>query len=153
MSFMKNLNILRLQIANLETQYEGSQGSPLPSGNIFSVGDQVELVLADGVDLLLSVAVDGKPYPVDNLVGVFDTDHVDLTFSAARGTVTGQRIYRSVDDGDFVALTPDIGAEDTSYEDTDVSAGHSYAYYVVGVNVNGESLPSITVTVWYPEPE
>jgi len=155
MSLMADLVELRIYLEQLKGTYgdDYTNASPMPVGTMLKLTDMLQTTLVDGAELLLSVVVDGKPYPVDRLEGVLDTDHVDLTFDKAKGTVTSQRVYRKVDDGDFAAITPDLGAEDTSYVDTDVSADHLYSYYLVGVNGNGESLPSATVVVAYPPPE
>jgi len=150
-TFMDQVKKLRLEMDRMKGQYgdDYTNSAPVPVGRLIELNDLIQQALLSGVELMLSVFAEGKPYPPDHVDAVFDVDHIDLTFEAARGTVDAQRVYRSVDGGDFAAIVPDVGATDTGYEDADVSSDHSYSYYVVGVNENGESLPSMIVVEDY----
>ena len=64
---------------------------------------------------------------------------------------TSYRLYRATEGADATALAD---VEGTEYTDTDVTVGHSYDYYLVGVDADGrESSPSETLTVSVVDPD
>lgn len=154
MSFVDDLQGLRDFVSLIKNRYGSSHQNSgyITTGEMVEFVDRTETVLLSALDVFVDVVVNGLPYPPDKLTGVLDGAEIDLEWIAAMGDVDNQRVYRDEDGGGFAALVPDIGAGDTTYTDSTVSAGHTYSYYIVGVNVNGESDPSNTVVVDYPSP-
>lgn len=150
--FVDKLEGLRAAIVRIKSTYGSGYDSSagMDVGTVIGLFDRMEDVLLAALDVFVDVVVNGKPYPPDKLTGVFDIDHVDLEWVAALGDVDNQRIYKDDDGGGFAAIVPDVGAGDTTYVDNVVVSGHVYSYYVVGVNVNGESDVSNTVIVSAP---
>lgn len=79
---------------------------------------------------------------------------VDLTWTApssSTDTVTGYHIYRQLSGGSSQQLGSTSGESTTSYTDSSVQEGDTYAYYVVSVDASGnESTPSNTYTANIP---
>jgi fibronectin type 3 domain-containing protein len=61
---------------------------------------------------------------------------------------TGFRIYRKVNGGSY-SLYQSLAANTSDYEDTNVSVGNNYTYYVVAYNANGESAHSNEVSLTF----
>ncbi|MDA0335022.1 MAG: fibronectin type III domain-containing protein, partial [bacterium] len=76
-----------------------------------------------------------------------------LRWSAAGAPgVSGYRVYRSVDGGEYTRLT-DVAASVTEYPDRSVADGHQYRYYVVARGAGGESSADAVVrTLWRAPP-
>ena len=66
---------------------------------------------------------------------------IQLNWTLGSGTITGQRIYRRVDGGAFV-LWQSVAANAISAQDSGVTMGHLYDYYVVAFNGAGDSAAS-----------
>jgi hypothetical protein len=79
---------------------------------------------------------------------------VDLSWSAPSNSpdpVTGYHVYRSSDGGNTYQLLNSSANAGTTYEDTIVQSGQSYAYYVTSVDASGvESAPSNTIDTTIP---
>ncbi|HSX30595.1 MAG TPA: fibronectin type III domain-containing protein [Candidatus Saccharimonadales bacterium] len=85
------------------------------------------------------------------LTASLGSNEIDLSWTAATDDtgVTGYRVYRSVNGANAQLLTTVTG---TSYPDTAVTQGNSYAYTVTAVDAaNNESAPSNLVTVNDPD--
>lgn len=151
-SFVDKIEAVRKYIETLKLQYGADYQNPaaIGVGRLIEFADITEDALFAGLEVFIDVIVNGKPYPPDKVVGAFDTDHIDLGWTAAMGDVTSQRIYKDDDGGGFSAIVPDVGAGDTTYVDSAVASGHTYLYYVVGVNGVGESKESNTAVVYVP---
>ena len=70
---------------------------------------------------------------------------IQLTWQDLSSNEQGFRVYRKVDAGSF-GLWRTLGANVTNTQDTGVSVGHLYQYYVTAYNALGESGPSNTVS-------
>ena len=79
---------------------------------------------------------------------------VDLSWSAPSGSadpVAGYHVYRSSDGGNTYQLLNSAVNTGTTYEDTVVQSGQSYAYYVTSVDASGvESAPSNAIDATIP---
>jgi len=88
------------------------------------------------------------PTPVQDLFQETDDSLVNLKWgepwSEGLSSVEGYRIYRGTE-GEEIEFLDEIGAEKSSYEDTDVQNEVTYGYYVTAFNDNGESFRSDTV--------
>jgi FtsP/CotA-like multicopper oxidase with cupredoxin domain len=71
---------------------------------------------------------------------------IDLSWSDNSGNETGFRIERATGAGAFVEIGT-VAADVTAYSDTTVLSGTFYSYRVIAFNVDGDSLPSNTVTI------
>lgn len=60
--------------------------------------------------------------------------------------ITGYNVYRKLAGGSSFTLLASVAAGTTSYADSAITAGQSYAYHVTAVNSAGESAPSNDVT-------
>jgi hypothetical protein len=75
---------------------------------------------------------------------------VNLTWQDNSNNETNFRVERRVLNGNFAALTPVLGANITTFQDTTASDGTAYEYRVFAVNAAGDSLPSKTASVTTP---
>jgi hypothetical protein len=66
---------------------------------------------------------------------------IAVSWSDPAADMQGFRVYRSVDEGDYVPWQT-LNPGNTYVEDTDFDVGHLYSYYVVAFNDAGESAPS-----------
>lgn len=86
-----------------------------------------------------------------NLAAVLNGNKVDLSWNTpsfdGNSVITGYRIERSVNGGPFEVLVANTGSPATTYADTAIVAGTSYAYRVYALNAQGQSIASNTVTI------
>ena len=87
----------------------------------------------------------GKPAPAVNLTAKVGYDFVNLTWDIGEGGVLyGFYVYR---DGEKLAT---LNPWETWYNDTNITPGRNYTYYIVSVGLDGES-KSKTLNVSVPE--
>src|SRR5439155_8429233 len=90
-------------------------------------------------------AVPAVPVAPSSLDALDNGILVQLTWQDLSSNEQGFRVYRKVDGGSF-GLWRTLGANIVTTQDTGVSVGHFYAYYVTAYNAVGESGPSNTVS-------
>jgi len=93
-------------------------------------------------------AVAAAPVAPSSMDGFDNGVLVQLAWQDLSSNEQGFRVYRKVDAGSF-GLWRTLGANVTNTQDTGVSVGHVYAYYVTAYNALGESGPSNTVSVTF----
>jgi len=92
----------------------------------------------------------GPPDPPQNLRATAGDEYVLLTWEAPDDgglEIIEYRIYRYVDSGS-PELIANVTGTSLSYNDTSVTNGVRYHYYVIAVNSAGTSDPSDTVDAW-----
>jgi len=109
------------------------------------VGQWAALYLQDRRRGRALVLVPGAP---QNLSGADMSTYIQLRWALGLGTVTGQRIYRNVDGGSY-SLWQTVGGSTAQVQDLGVVIGHTYGYYLVAYNSNGDSAPSNVATVGF----
>ncbi len=95
------------------------------------------------VDIIAMTAVGGQTggtttvAPPTNLIATATTAHVNLSWTAATGAVTGYNVYRGATSGgeSGTPLNPvALSAGTTTYQDTAVAPGGTYYYVVQAIN-------------------
>lgn len=83
-------------------------------------------------------------------VGVVSASRLSLSWTDNAASETGFHVYRKAPvDGGFVLLST-VGANVTTYLDTNLAPNTPYQYYVVAINTGGESGPTSTVGATTP---
>jgi hypothetical protein len=83
--------------------------------------------------------------PTDLLI-VYGPNNLTISWTAGLNQgrpITSYKIYRSIDNINYENAA--IIGEEFSYQDTDLTPGIEYYYYVTAINDKGESLASITI--------
>jgi len=81
----------------------------------------------------------GVPLPPTNLSPVAGATNVALSWTASIAVATGYNVYRGLSSGTEAYYASVAG---TAFNDTNVSVGTTYYYYVTGTNIYGEGLAS-----------
>lgn len=81
-----------------------------------------------------------------NLNGVDSGTFIGLNWQDTSGVSPGFHVYRNADSAGYV-LYQTIGPNVTTTQDSAVTSGHSYRYYVTAFNGVGESGPSNEVFI------
>ena len=84
------------------------------------------------------------PLTPGNFAGVDTSVVIQLTWQDRSADELGFRVYRRVNAGAF-GLWQTLAANVTTVQDSGVSLGVLYSYYIVSFNANGESFPSNTL--------
>jgi predicted phage tail protein len=105
--------------------------------------------------VLISVRAPNAPSSLTATIqGTVDTGpRMAISFRDNATNETGFRLYRRVNNGNFVLLATlpaRSGTGTVTYTDSNIIANRTYRYYVVAVNLAGASSPSATVTVQVP---
>lgn len=99
-----------------------------------------------------AVSLIGLPFAPQNLAAMPVESHVALSWSSPASDggsqVLSYNLYRG--SGLTSSLLVTVSAPENRFNDTEVSGGISYRYYVTAVNVAGEGPPSETVSVIVP---
>jgi fibronectin type 3 domain-containing protein len=95
---------------------------------------------------LFSNEVSTTPFVLPSMPGslsatTMSTSQINLTWSAGANT-NKYRIYRSLTSGSGFSQIDSVNSPTTSYNNTGLSAGTTYFYFVVGVNAFGVSVNS-----------
>jgi len=122
------LDYLKASIANGFNLIAGSDA-------FITLTDKVVNVLTELLTILQNVIINGQPYPAADLATVHVvSDHVDLQWTAAKGNVDYQRVFRKDAVNPWAQVGPDLAAEATTFTDNTVVSGTTYQYKVVGYN-------------------
>jgi len=99
-----------------------------------------------------AVSLIGPPSAPQNLVAMPEEGHVALSWSPPASDGGSQVLTYSLYRGSGLtsSLLVTVSASEVRFNDTGVSGGISYRYYVTAVNVAGEGPPSETVSVIVP---
>ncbi len=91
-------------------------------------------------------AVPGPPVTPGNLQGTDMFTFIRLNWQDLSADETEFRIHKKVDAGNFT-LYQQVAANTVQFDDSTVSFGSTYTYYVTAFNANGESAPSNTTVI------
>ncbi len=95
----------------------------------------------------VSVTTIGVPTIVLDLDGNAVSINIQIFWTAVDDEATGYQIERKVGTGAFFTLIADTGDNSTTFTDTTVTAGDTFSYKVIGLNIFGSSPESNTATI------
>lgn len=86
-----------------------------------------------------------------NLTGAVASDGINLSWTTptfdGNSPITGYRIERSTNGGPFEVIAANTNSTSTSYTDTTVAGGNTYAYRIYALNAEGSSVASNEITL------
>ena len=107
------------------------------------------LPAAAGTAVGATAALPEPPAAPASFTATLADGEVTLTWTAppTGATVTGYRLWRQTDAGDFAQLGSDLAATLLTHTDSTVSNGHVYRYWLQGLSDVGPGVPTATVAL------